>query len=134
MQSGMQADIQTVMIGDIGLHQAHAYCGTKIAVEFAKDMNLSLSFTGHSLGAYLAELSVYYCHMDLNFKNVKAVTFDGPGSLDMMEQLSKNLLIRFDPTQLDIIRYTAGPNMVNCANKHVGVSYRLFPRVENYKV
>jgi hypothetical protein len=48
-------------------------------------LNYKLSITGHSLGAYLAELSIYYCHMDLNFKNVKGVTFDGPGSLDMMK-------------------------------------------------
>lgn len=73
-----------MLIGEIGLHQAHAYGGTKIAVDFAKNMNYGLSITGHSLGAYLAELSVYYCHMDLNFKNVRGVTFDGPGTLDMM--------------------------------------------------
>jgi putative lipase involved disintegration of autophagic bodies len=80
------------MKGQLGLHTAHSYGGTKIAVEKAKDMNYKLSITGHSLGAYLAELSIYYCHMDLNFKNVKGVTFDGPGSLEMMKQLSSNLV------------------------------------------
>lgn len=130
------------MKGKLGLHTAHAYGGTKFAVEKAKDMNYKLSITGHSLGAYLAELSIYYCHMDLNFKNVKGVTFDGPGSLDMMKQLSLNIIQggdkinqnHFDPKELDIVRYTAGPNMVNCANKHIGKSYRLFPKTNEMKI
>src|SRR5687768_2703481 len=32
------------------------------AIEFSEKMDFHLSFTGHSLGAFLAELSVYYCH------------------------------------------------------------------------
>jgi hypothetical protein len=50
----------------------------------------SLSFTGHSLGAYLAQMSVFYSHYDLDFTNTKAVTFDGPGTLEMMKKLAGN--------------------------------------------
>lgn len=48
-------------------------------------MKYSLSITGHSLGAYLAELSVYYCLYDFDYCNVRGVTFDGPGSYEMMK-------------------------------------------------
>ncbi len=41
---------------------------------------------------------------------------------------------QFDPRELDIVRYTAGPNIVNCANKHVGRSYRLFPKLDHVRV
>ena len=70
--------------------------------------------------------------MELNYKNTRAVTFDGPGSLDMMNLYSKNFVqghgaTRFKPKELDIKRYTAGPNLINTCNRHVGVTYRLFP-------
>ncbi len=35
---------------------------------------------------------------------------------------------------MDIVRYTAGPNMVNCANKHIGKSYRLFPKTKDMRI
>lgn len=45
----------------------------------------SLSFTGHSLGAFLAELSVYFSSVALNFPEVHAVSFESPGSLQSMQ-------------------------------------------------
>ena len=72
-------------MGEIGIHQGHAYGATVKAVNEAKSRNYTLTITGHSLGAYLAELSVYYCHADIGYRNVKGVTFDGPGSREMMK-------------------------------------------------
>jgi hypothetical protein len=93
----------------------------------------SLSFTGHSLGSYLAELSVYYCHQDLDYPNVKAVTFDGPGSYEMMELLSGSEVIgsdtNFNILDFDITCYVNAPNIVNCSNTHAKRVYRLFPKL-----
>ena len=92
---------------------------------------MALSFTGHSLGAFLAELSVFYCHADLEFPYVRAVTFDGPGSRNMMEQLAAGTVEggghSWDDMKknFDIIRYTAQPNIVNCTNHHIGITYCL---------
>lgn len=90
--SSISVDIKTIVMGDIGIHQANAYRATMIAVLLARKEKWSLSFAGHSLGSFLAELSVFYCHTDFKFKNVKAVTFDGPGSRQMMERLSTGLI------------------------------------------
>jgi len=76
---------------------------------------------------------VFYCHTDFKFKNVKAVTFDGPGSRQMMERLSTGLVegdgVSWDDIkqELDIVRYTAQPNAVNSTNNHVGVQYCVDP-------
>ena len=35
-------------------------------------------------------MSVYYCHVQFDYINVKAVTIDGPGSYEMMKHLSSN--------------------------------------------
>lgn len=125
--SSVSADIDTVMMCKIGLHQAHAYRATAQSLEISMAETMALSFTGHSLGAFLAELSVFYCHSDLKFPYVKAVTFDGPGSRNMMEQLAAGTVEggghSWDDLKvnMDIIRYTAQPNAVNCANHHIGV-------------
>ncbi|CAD8161608.1 unnamed protein product [Paramecium octaurelia] len=135
-ESGLQCDIMSVVLGTFTNHQQQAYQSTQKAVEKAKQLNYSLSFCGHSLGAWLAELSVYYCHSKFNepFPNTKAVTFDGPGSFEMMQLMDQNNVKgqsqQFYPEQLDIVYYLSIPNMVNCMNSHIGIGYRLYK--ENY--
>ncbi|CAD8123448.1 unnamed protein product [Paramecium sonneborni] len=133
-QSGVQCDVQGVVQQGLTNHQAQGYEATKLSLDIAKKKEYSLSFCGHSLGAWLAELSVYYCHaeFDVPCYNVKAVTFDGPGSWEMMKKLNSNHFKGqgrfFDQKQLEIINYLSAPNIVNCLNTHVGIGYRLYPK------
>jgi len=83
-----------------------------------------LSFTGHSLGAFLAELSVYYCHSYFKYTNVNAVTFESPGSKESMEDLQSNLE-SIILEQLDIVGYVGYPNLINTYNKHVGTLFQV---------
>ena len=90
------------------------------STEFAK---YAVSFTGHSLGAWLADLSVYYCHRFFHFANVKAVTFEAPGSETLIHTLEKSAAV--DLTKLDIVSYLSQPTLLNSVSKHVGLSYLL---------
>ncbi|WP_230455944.1 MULTISPECIES: lipase family protein [spotted fever group] len=47
--------------------------------KYAEENNYNLSFTGHSLGVWLAELSLYFAHRDFHYPKAKAITFDSPG-------------------------------------------------------
>lgn len=77
-----------------------------------------LYFTGHSLGAVLAELSALE-------HAVSAVTFESPGSLPMAK---KQLGPKFDKKRSNkIVTYNASPNLINTANPPVGEIIRLFP-------
>lgn len=93
------------------------------AIELANAKNYHLSFTGHSLGAFLAELSVFYAKREI-FLDVNAVTFESPGSKDCMEKMQPNLGC-IDLEKLDIITYLSTPNLVNTLYKHVGTVYHI---------
>lgn len=87
----------------------------------------SISFTGHSLGAFLAELSVFYCKRQ-GFHNVNAVTFESPGSKESLEKLQSNLESHtIDLSNLDIVAYVTYPNLINTYNHHVGTMYTITP-------
>jgi hypothetical protein len=61
------------------------------------------------------------------------VTFDGPGSFEMMELLSGSEVKgddkNFNYLDLDITCFVNAPNVVNCTNTHVGRVFRLFPKL-----
>ena len=86
-----------------------------------------LSFTGHSLGAFLAELSVFYCHNGnpLYYPGASAVTFESPGSYESMEAFQTNLLPKVELAELDIVSYVGTPNVINTLNRHVGTLYQV---------
>ena len=63
-----------------GNREEAAYEATKFAVEAAKTKQFTLTLTGHSLGAYLSEISIVYCHQRLEYNRAKAVTFESPDS------------------------------------------------------
>jgi hypothetical protein len=143
---------------------------TQTAIGLAEEAESGLSFTGHSLGGYLAELSVYYCHayypqkkaqavqvarssaaddddndadVDDNVEeavsefdvcdSVHAVTFESPGTRDVMEKLQSQLDAgQVNLTQLDITTYLSYPNLVNTCNQHVGTAYSLVPEISSW--
>ncbi len=85
------------------------------------------------MGAFLAELCVFYCHHTLNYKTTHAVTFESPGSRESLEKLQSNLgheLI--DLNRLDIVAYVSTPNLINTCNNHIGTLYAAEPDLGDY--
>jgi tetratricopeptide (TPR) repeat protein len=66
-----------------------------------------LSFTGHSLGAWLAEQAAYQFECP-------AVTFDSPGTWPALKRWNPRGLTK----QLDVTTYFSKPNLINTCNKH----------------
>jgi len=100
----------------------------------------TLSFTGHSLGGFLAEMCVFYAKTVIHFEGTSAVSFDSPGSKQSMQLLHSQLNSRVTdddddkpPQQLeidwyrklDITCYLCYPNAVNACNDHVGSVYAM---------
>lgn len=74
--------------------------------------NYTISFTGHSLGAMLAELVAY--------KNcLIATTFESPGSLNAIQDYMGTPITYYWRRAL-ITNYVAGPNLINACNSHLG--------------
>lgn len=74
-----------------------------------------LSFTGYSFGGFLAEWSVYVCHLSGSFAypEAHAVTLESPGSLEVMEEQKAPLAHCVSLRQLNIIGFLSSPNDVN---------------------
>lgn len=135
--SGMQADLDSVVMGMITTHQGGGYIATKKAIELVTNKKFgysdySLSTTGHSLGSWLAQLSTFYAATDFKY-NLKSVDFDGPGSREMIEMLLDNRIDKkkIKIENLDITSYLSAPNIVNCSNKHLGEVYRVYADIAN---
>lgn len=133
-KSDWNTNLKETLVGAIVIgQQARNYEAAHQAVKLAKENAYRLSFTGHSLGAWLAELNVFYCYAYFDHLMVKAVTFDSPGALPMMEQLQSNIksnCTQIDLNTLGITTYLAMPNLVNSCNSHVGKVYRIAPEME----
>ncbi|MDF2867823.1 MAG: hypothetical protein K0S11_1293 [Gammaproteobacteria bacterium] len=126
-------DFKGVYLKKISPQKIAVFKAIDKAIDLAKGWNCHLSFTGHSLGAFLAELSVYYCHRSKNYPDVNAVTFESPGSRESLEELQPNLAQgKIDLEQLDIINYLSYPNLVNTCGHHVGTCYGLDPNLGNH--
>ncbi len=114
------------------------YLHTQLAVDLCKikkTENYSLSFTGFGFGAWLAEQAIYFSMKEFSFKgfefdNVKAVTFDSPGSLDYLQILNDSniydIRTKFELGDLNIVTYLSAPNFTNTCNNHLGKVYRIF--------
>ncbi|MES2677561.1 MAG: cadherin-like domain-containing protein [Pseudomonadota bacterium] len=92
-------------------------------------LNLNnISYTGHSLGGVLAQLSAIE-----DFKNgstgAKAVVFDSPGvTLGMANEILNYSLNPNLASRINISNYMTSPNLVNTTNPHdFGINYRIYP-------
>lgn len=126
-------DIKGIYFNEISPQKKEAFGLVKEAVKLAQKLGFTLSFTGHSLGAFLAELSVFYCKSELNFQDVNAVTFESPGSLGSLQIIQSNLhsyVIKLE--DLDIIGYVSYPNLVNTCNGHISTLYTISSDLGKY--
>ena len=64
------------------------YLHVRRSVELSKRTGYALSFAGYSFGAWYADLSVYFCHKYFGLTQVKAITFEGVGSLEFIQKLN----------------------------------------------
>jgi hypothetical protein len=112
-----------------------------------------LSFTGHSLGGWLSQVTTfttrYLERSESHFKKratfldyPHTVVWDSPGCKPMLLQLKRDFDLRYnaegEPSKLslnalDIKSYLSAPNQINTCNMHVGVIYRLFPKLTTGK-
>jgi hypothetical protein len=101
-------------------------------------LKYSLSFTGYSLGAWLAEQSLFFCHNhfdggadETSAARRRAVTFESPGSAEFIADLTqpsatnKQALRKKLNKDLDIRSYLLAPNFLNTSNEHLGKIYQL---------
>jgi|GEM_PF-6037247 len=135
--SSLKTHFKSVLGGQIVAQQAASYQTTKEITEYAKNHGYNLSFTGYSLGAWFAELSLYFAYQDFNYSKTKAVTFDSPGSAKVMAQFKSNIYsyeTDFNVRNLNITTYLSAPNFVNTSNPHIHKAYRLFPKVTSSKI
>jgi hypothetical protein len=125
-------DMRGILLNRMSPHKEEAFIFVANAINLVRDKkSYRLSFTGHSLGAFLAELSVFYAHDHFNFRDVNAVTFESPGSKESLEQMQSNLK-RISLEQLDIVGYVSYPNLINTCNKHVGTLYHIKPNLGDH--
>lgn len=132
--SDLKTDLEEIVAQQIVIgQQAYNYKATYETINFAKEKGYKFSITGHSLGAWLAELSAFYCHAYFNYRNIKAVTFDSPGTVPMINKLQSNIESKdtqVDVNDIEIVTYLSMPNFVNCCNQHLGKVYRIAPEMK----
>lgn len=133
-QPDLCENINGILGNSITNRKQSAYVATEDAVNYVKKRGFNLSITGHSLGGYLAELAVVFCcHSPLDYKEVKGVVFDSPGSNRILEDIkpySKNLINKLDIRSLPIIAYLSVPNMINSCDGHPGEMYMIYSSSE----
>ncbi|OJW71117.1 MAG: hypothetical protein BGO68_04705 [Candidatus Amoebophilus sp. 36-38] len=130
--SDLKEDIDGVLGNAITEQNALGYVATKEAVDYAKEKEYNLSITGHSLGAYLAELAVAYCYRDFSYRQVKGIVFDSPGTVNKLDKFKSNVInkaTKFSIANLPIVTYLSAPNLINTCNGHPGEVYRVYPQL-----
>jgi hypothetical protein len=106
------------------------------ALEFALAIqkqypDYTLSFAGHSLGGWLAQICTYHFMVENHY--TWCVTLDSPGARDIIEEMHARYLDSIPPSilgtfleRLDITTYVSSPNLINSCNRHLGTVYRLY--------
>jgi hypothetical protein len=111
-----------------------AAVATRACVKVAKELKFSLSTCGYALGGCLAKLTAHMCTHELDYPSIRAVVFDSPGTMPIIEsdQTARAFnFARFDMRHGNIIEYLTRPNLVNCTHRHVNSKcYKLSFSVE----
>jgi ankyrin repeat protein len=135
---------------------AEKVCSAIRAINKEFNMNLQLFFTGHSLGAWLAQITTFTTKY-LRIYNISekfstfqnyveeghhahTVVFDSPGCKEMLSNMADQFSVRYDEkysidiNSLDITSYLSAPNIVNTYNRHVGKIYRIFVKLSDNSI
>ena len=130
----IEEDIAGILASGITNQQSLVFQATQQAVKYVQDTGFHLSITGHSLGAFLAELAVYFCYHHLSHTDVQGVVFDSPGSLDWLRERKPNIpngeAFEVFMNRLPVSTYLSAPNLINSCNGHIGTVYRLYPKLK----
>lgn len=132
--SKLEQFVYGMMSKEITTQSYYAYLHSREAFDISREKKYNLSFTGYSFGAWLAEQSVFFCYKDFNSMNTRAVTFDSPGSWEIIQHLAETNIYN-DMTNkedlgkfLDVRTYLLSPNFINTSSQHIGRVFRLFER------
>lgn len=134
--SKLEAAVYGIMNKETTVHSYYAFNHTHEAVKKSIGMNYYLVFTGFSFGAWLAEQSVFFCHKEYPLQRVRAITFESPGSWEIIDQMNQSN-IKNDKTanqepykRVDVRTFLFAPNFLNTCNKHVGRVFRVAESVK----
>ncbi len=154
--SDLLADINGILLNrhtsQINSATTFAEIIRSILHELNSDHNISLqlSFTGHSLGGWLAQITTFTVRYlkkteadkDNSIRFLKSkepescyhahtVVFDSPGCKKMLLKMESKFDVRLSGHSislngLDITSYLSAPNLINACNEHVGIVNRIF--------
>lgn len=125
----LRTDFESVVYNKITSQKPSAY---KFAYEIAQEYGgrYRISFTGHSLGGWLAQVTTY--HFAEQGYRTQAVTFDSPGAENIIQdklQPQGKIDRDVDSYSLDITVYLSAPNLIDTCNTHLGSKYRVYPEL-----
>lgn len=95
--------------------------------------NFSIHYTGHSLGAAVAEMQaadmdIKMHNRGLNSANISSVTFENPGTKPVIENIyKKNNLPKERASKLNSIIINNRANIINQGNPQMGKVYEIIP-------
>jgi Tfp pilus assembly protein PilF/GR25 family glycosyltransferase involved in LPS biosynthesis len=120
-------DIMGVMQKHVTPYEASAYAFSEDMIRDALGSDYQISFAGHSLGGWLAQVSVYQATKQKYY--TFAIVFDSPGVFEKLESHESRLpsAEQIALNKLDITVYLSVPNLINTCRTHLGTVYRLYP-------
>ena len=129
----LQQDLTGVAHGRINEHEANANQFAEEIIRHGKGHGYKVSFAGHSLGGFLAQVCVYQAKRQ--GYETYAVVLDSPGAREHLQKCETPLATdaRINLEKLDITSYLSAPNIVNTCHTHLGTVYRLYPVLPNFR-
>ena len=120
---------------NLNSQEASAWYDFAVRVIEENREDYTYSFTGHSLGGWLAQVCLWKYQDEFvrnkGYQDGFAVTMDEPGAKELLEALQPRVATnrRIKVDELDITNYLSYPNGVNTGMGHIGTVYALFPNL-----
>lgn len=125
----LRTDITGIFQGNKTLQEDGAIDAAGRALSKAFEKKFSLVLTGHSLGGWLSEVSIYSEEfkrlIESNPTPVKVVAFESPGILIRLNRMNNSFPIITQDTNivkqeiLNVVEYLSEPNIFNSASEHI---------------